>query len=113
METGMTAPGFVAHLLGDPQHLMETCLLVLGFVAQGVFSARFLVQWIVSEKEGRSVVPVAFWYLSVIGGGLLLLYAIFRKDPVFILGQAGGLVVYVRNLYLIYRERRRSRIVAS
>ncbi len=87
-------------------------MLVLGFVAQGLFTARFLVQWIVSEKEGRSVVPLAFWYLSVGGGGLLLLYAIFRRDPVFILGQAGGLVVYIRNLYLIYRERRQGKAAA-
>jgi lipid-A-disaccharide synthase-like uncharacterized protein len=74
--------------------------IVLGFVAQGLFTMRFLVQWIASEREKRSVVPVAFWYLSVAGGGLLLVYAIYRKDPVFILGQATGLVVYVRNLML-------------
>ena len=74
--------------------------VVLGFVAQGFFTMRFLVQWIASERQGRSVVPVAFWYLSVAGGGLLLVYAIYRKDPVFILGQAAGLVVYIRNLML-------------
>jgi lipid-A-disaccharide synthase-like uncharacterized protein len=74
--------------------------VVLGFVAQGLFTMRFLVQWIASERQKRSVVPVAFWYLSVVGGGLLLVYAIYRKDPVFILGQATGLVVYVRNLML-------------
>ena len=74
--------------------------IVLGFVAQGLFTMRFLVQWIASERQKRSVVPVAFWYLSVAGGGLLLVYAIYRKDPVFILGQATGLVVYVRNLML-------------
>jgi lipid-A-disaccharide synthase-like uncharacterized protein len=85
----------------------ETGILVLGFIAQGLFSARFLVQWIVSEKQGRSVVPMAFWYLSVAGGGLLLIYAVIRKDPVFILGQASGLVVYGRNIYLIIRERKR------
>ena len=74
--------------------------IVLGFVAQGLFTMRFLVQWIASERQKKSVVPVAFWYLSVAGGGLLLVYAIYRKDPVFILGQATGLVVYVRNLML-------------
>ena len=74
--------------------------IVLGFVAQGLFTMRFLVQWIASERQRKSVVPVAFWYLSVAGGGLLLAYAIHRKDPVFILGQATGLLVYVRNLML-------------
>jgi lipid-A-disaccharide synthase-like uncharacterized protein len=74
--------------------------IVLWFVAQGLFTMRFLVQWIASERQKKSVVPVAFWYLSVAGGGLLLVYAIYRKDPVFILGQATGLVVYVRNLML-------------
>jgi lipid-A-disaccharide synthase-like uncharacterized protein len=74
--------------------------VVLGFTAQGLFTMRFLVQWIASERQKRSVVPKAFWYLSVVGGGLLLVYAIYRKDPVFILGQATGLIVYVRNLML-------------
>ncbi|ABK18786.1 lipid-A-disaccharide synthase N-terminal domain-containing protein [Syntrophobacter fumaroxidans] len=94
-----------------PQEFMsaETGILFLGFVAQGLFSARFLVQWIVSERQGRSVVPMAFWYLSVAGGGLLLIYAVIRRDPVFILGQASGLVVYGRNIYLIYRERGRKK----
>ncbi|NSW85300.1 MAG: lipid-A-disaccharide synthase N-terminal domain-containing protein [Syntrophobacteraceae bacterium] len=88
---------------------METSLLVLGFVAQGLFSARFLVQWIVSERLGRSVVPPAFWFLSIGGGGLLLVYAALRRDPVFIVGQASGLVIYLRNVYLIYRERSRKK----
>jgi lipid-A-disaccharide synthase-like uncharacterized protein len=74
--------------------------IVLGFVAQGLFTMRFLVQWIASERQRKSVVPMAFWYFSVAGGALLLVYAIYRKDPVFILGQATGLVVYVRNLML-------------
>ena len=74
--------------------------IVLGFVAQGLFTTRFLVQWIASERRRKSVVPRAFWYLSVAGGGLLLVYAIYRRDPVFILGQATGLIVYVRNLML-------------
>lgn len=86
---------------------MEMFWVALGFAAQGLFSARFLVQWIVSEREGRSVVPLAFWILSLVGGALLTLYAVYRKDPVFIVGQAGGLIVYSRNLYLIYRERSR------
>ena len=74
--------------------------VVLGFAAQGLFTMRFLVQWIASERQKRSVVPRSFWYLSVVGGALLLVYAIYRRDPVFILGQATGLIVYVRNLML-------------
>ncbi|NLI83146.1 MAG: hypothetical protein GX443_15890 [Deltaproteobacteria bacterium] len=84
-------------------------MLALGFAAQGLFAARFLVQWIASEKAKRSVVPISFWFLSVGGGTLLLVYALLRRDPVFILGQASGLVIYSRNLYLIYQERRRQK----
>ena len=83
--------------------------LVIGFLAQGAFFARFLVQWIVSERRGQSVVPVSFWYLSVIGGLMLLAYSVYRKDPVFILGQATGLLVYIRNLMLIARPKTRVR----
>jgi lipid-A-disaccharide synthase-like uncharacterized protein len=77
--------------------------LALGFIAQGLFSARFLVQWLASERRGASVVPTSFWYLSLGGASLLLAYAIYRRDPVFILGQSFGLVVYLRNLVLIRR----------
>ncbi len=79
--------------------------MVFGFTAQGLFSARFLVQWLASERAGRSVVPMAFWYLSLLGSGLLLLYAIHREDPVFILGQASGVLIYVRNVHLRLREK--------
>src|SRR5450432_590740 len=75
--------------------------LALGFFAQALFTARFLVQWIASERAGKSVIPIAFWFFSIGGGALLLVYALYRKDPVFIAGQALGLVVYVRNLYFI------------
>lgn len=85
---------------------MSTFWLGLGFLAQALFSARFLVQWIASEKAGRSIVPILFWYLSIGGAVLLLLYAIHRKDPVFIVGQCAGMVIYSRNLYLIWREKR-------
>lgn len=88
---------------------MDTGLLVMGFIAQGLFSARFLVQWIASERAGKSVVPLAFWLFSMGGGGLLLVYAILRKDPVFIVGQASGLIIYSRNLILIHRDRKRQR----
>ncbi len=83
--------------------------LILGFVAQGLFFARFVVQWIASERAKRSVVPLGFWILSTLGGALLLVYAIGRKDPVFIVGQGGGLFIYARNLVLIYKERARNR----
>ncbi|HET7588534.1 MAG TPA: lipid-A-disaccharide synthase N-terminal domain-containing protein [Gammaproteobacteria bacterium] len=80
--------------------------LAIGFLAQAMFSMRFVVQWIYSEKHRRSIIPVAFWYFSLAGGSLLLSYAIYQRDPVFIVGQASGLFVYIRNLYLIIRERR-------
>ena len=77
----------------------------LGFVAQAMFTMRFLVQWIASERAGRSVIPLAFWIFSIAGGLLLLVYALYRRDPVFIAGQAFGVFVYLRNLYFVLRER--------
>jgi len=77
--------------------------LGFGLLGQVFFSARFLVQWIASERRKQSVVPVQFWYFSVGGGLMLLAYAIYRLDPVFILGQGAGLFVYARNLYFIRR----------
>ena len=82
---------------------------IVGFVGQGIFTARFLVQWAASEKKRDSVVPVAFWWLSLIGGLNLLVYAIHRQDPVFIVGQSMGMVVYVRNLMLVGKRKRRAR----
>jgi lipid-A-disaccharide synthase-like uncharacterized protein len=84
---------------------MEKFWLGLGFLAQTLFAARFVVQWIASERAKKSVVPLAFWVLSMVGGGLLLMYAIWRKDPVFIVGQCTGFLIYSRNLFLIYKER--------
>jgi lipid-A-disaccharide synthase-like uncharacterized protein len=75
--------------------------VVLGFVAQAMFTMRFVVQWIASERARASVIPVAFWFFSVGGGVLLLIYALYRRDPVFIAGQGLGLLVYIRNLYFI------------
>jgi lipid-A-disaccharide synthase-like uncharacterized protein len=86
--------------------------LAVGFLGQACFSARFLVQWIASERRRQSVVPVFFWYFSVVGGLILLAYAIHRRDPVFVLGQAAGLVVYARNLYLIGRQRKLQLVVS-
>lgn len=80
--------------------------VLLGFVAQGMFTMRFVVQWIASERAKRSVVPIAFWFFSLGGGFLLLIYAIQRQDPVFIAGQGLGLIIYIRNLWLIANEHR-------
>lgn len=81
-----------------------TFWLLVGFAGQAAFSARFLVQWLASERAGKSVVPLAFWYLSIVGSLTLLSYAIVREDPVFILGQSLGVFIYGRNLILIRRE---------
>jgi lipid-A-disaccharide synthase-like uncharacterized protein len=80
--------------------------VMLGFVAQAFFTMRFLVQWIASERAGRSVIPIAFWWCSIGGGLLLLIYALYRRDPVFIAGQAFSFFVYSRNLYFVLRDRR-------
>jgi len=82
--------------------------LVVGFAGQIIFGTRFLVQWICSEIKKESHIPVVFWYLSISGGLILLTYAIFRRDPVFILGQSTGLIVYLRNLRLIYKKNKRT-----
>ena len=78
-----------------------TLWIMIGFLGQALFSARFFVQWLASERVKRSVIPTAFWYFSLAGGVTLLAYAIHRQDPVFIAGQGLGLVVYLRYLYLI------------
>ncbi|PWW02272.1 lipid-A-disaccharide synthase-like uncharacterized protein [Hoeflea marina] len=80
--------------------------ILLGFVAQAMFTMRFVVQWLASEKAKRSVMPVAFWFFSLAGGTLLFIYAIQRQDPVFIAGQGLGLLIYARNLMLIRGERK-------
>ncbi|MBZ0149262.1 MAG: lipid-A-disaccharide synthase N-terminal domain-containing protein [Pseudorhodoplanes sp.] len=84
--------------------------VLLGFVAQAMFTMRFVVQWIASEREGRSVIPLAFWIFSIGGGLLLLGYALYRRDPVFIVGQAFGVFVYLRNLYFVLRDRQPSAV---
>lgn len=83
----------------------ESLWLVVGFAGQLVFTGRFALQWLYSEYKKRSVIPVGFWYLSLIGSALLLAYAIYRQDPVFILGQSFGFIVYLRNLQLIARQK--------
>jgi lipid-A-disaccharide synthase-like uncharacterized protein len=84
----------------------EHLWLAVGLLGQAFFSMRFVVQWIASERKGESIVPLSFWFFSLGGGLALLLYALYRHDPVFIVGQAAGLFVYSRNLYLIQRKGR-------
>ncbi len=86
---------------------IEAVLLIVGFLGQGLFSARFLIQWVASEKKQESVIPLAFWYFSLLGGITLFIYACSKKDPVIMVGQATGIFIYTRNLYLIYRKRRK------
>ena len=87
-------------------HWGEFWWVVVGLLGQAMFSMRFLVQWISSERARKSVMPVAFWYFSIAGGMILLSYAIYRRDPVFIVGQSTGLFIYLRNLWLIRVEKR-------
>ena len=84
---------------------LELLFLVIGFLGQGIFASRFIVQWLYSEKKGESSIPIVFWYLSIVGGIGLLTYAIFRKDPVIITGQLFGILIYTRNLILIYKKK--------
>ena len=85
---------------------VEIIFLIIGFVGQGIFASRFIFQWIYSERKGESAIPIIFWYLSIFGGIGLLTYAIFRKDPVIIVGQLFGIFIYLRNLILIYKKRK-------
>jgi len=79
---------------------------VVGIIGQVLFGSRFFVQWAASERAGRSVIPVAFWYLSLVGAALTLIYAIKIQEPIFMVPQAGGLLIYSRNLFFVYRDRR-------
>ena len=86
----------------------EKIMIVVGFAGQGLFAMRFILQWLSSEKQAKSVIPIAFWYFSIGGGAVLLLYAIWRQDPVIICGQGLGLFIYLRNLYFIRRDQART-----
>ena len=86
----------------DPRTWQWDLIAAFGFLAQALFAARFIVQWIASERRKSSHVPVYFWYLSLLGGALMTVYGVMRRDPVIVFGQAPGLVVYVRNLMLIH-----------
>jgi lipid-A-disaccharide synthase-like uncharacterized protein len=83
---------------------MEKFWLYLGLTGQFFFSARFLVQWLATEKQKKSVIPVSFWYFSILGSSLLLAYSIYKQDPVFIIGQSFGFIVYFRNLQIIFKK---------
>lgn len=82
--------------------------LIFGFAGQGLFAARFIIQWLKSEKAKKSVIPIQFWYFSLIGGVVMFVYAVHLRDPVFILGQFSGLFIYARNLYFIHQEKQSS-----
>ena len=88
-----------------PEH-PQSLMIVVGFGGQFLFAMRFIIQWITSEGAKRSVIPVVFWYFSIGGGSVLLLYAIWRQDPVIIAGQGLGLFIYFRNLIFIHREKK-------
>ena len=83
---------------------VDAAWLVIGLLGQLMFTARFIVQWIASERAGKSVMPVTFWYFSIIGGLIVLAYGIHKLDPVIILGQLPGVIVYSRNLWLIHKN---------
>lgn len=83
----------------------ELIWLTVGFGAQAMFSMRFIIQWIASERARRSIVPETFWYFSFAGGFMLFIYAVYRMDPVFILGQGSGLFIYARNIWFIWRAK--------
>jgi lipid-A-disaccharide synthase-like uncharacterized protein len=93
-------------MFGSELSFNEILILAVGFAGQSLFFMRFFVQWLYSEKHRRSLIPTAFWYFSLGGSLLLLTYAIIRRDPVFMVGQSTGFIIYTRNLYLIARERR-------
>jgi lipid-A-disaccharide synthase-like uncharacterized protein len=105
----------VSRLLADLGQVLSrvSVWVLIGFLGQAVFTARFLVQWVASEKKRDSVMPVAFWWLSLAGGLILLSYVIHRRDPVLIVGQGMGLVVYIRNLMLVERSKRKAAKRAS
>jgi len=91
---------------------LDSAWLAFGLIGQIVFGARFIVQWIASERKRESHIPIVFWYLSIVGGIITTAYAIHKRDAVFIIGQGAGLIVYIRNLMLIYRAQRNATTTA-
>lgn len=102
---GFVSPEYIKELRSN-NNLKDTIWQTIGFVGQIMFSMRFILQWLASEKQKKSVMPVSFWYFSMFGSLTLLSYAIYQKDPVFILGQSFGMIVYLRNLYFIFNRKR-------
>jgi lipid-A-disaccharide synthase-like uncharacterized protein len=102
----------LSNAVGDYLHDVFVARLdwwvLVGFIAQFLFTMRFLVQWVASERVGRSIIPLAFWWFSIGGGLLLFVYALYRRDPVFIAGQGFGVFVYLRNLHFVLRDRKRA-----
>ena len=96
----------VGNYLSDVFLVKLNWVVLLGYAGQALFTMRFVVQWIASERAGKSVIPIAFWFFSIGGGLLLFGYALYIRDPVFILGQGFGVFVYLRNLYFVKREQR-------
>ena len=94
-------PFLPGNLINHPERIM----IFVGFSGQGLFAMRFIIQWLSSEKQARSVIPIAFWYFSIGGGSVLFLYAIWRQDLVFMSGQGLGLFIYLRNLYFVRSSR--------
>ena len=87
----------------------EQIWLIIGFIGQAVFASRFLIQWVVSERASKSIIPNIFWWISIVGSLILLSYAIHKQDPVFIVGQSCGFLIYTRNLYLIKKNRKKQK----
>ena len=102
--TGMVSPEHLKQLRSN-NSIQDNIWQIVGFIGQILFSTRFILQWIESEKQKKSVMPVTFWYFSLFGSLTLLSYAIYKKDPVFILGQSFGMIVYLRNLYFIFKKK--------
>jgi lipid-A-disaccharide synthase-like uncharacterized protein len=100
---------FSNHLLNEIFWSLDMWV-VIGFVGQFMFTMRFVSQWWASEKEQKSVIPVSFWFFSIAGGAIVLAYAIHKQDPVFIVGQAAGLLIYFRNLYFVIKEHRKTKV---
>ncbi|MGJ3264049.1 MAG: lipid-A-disaccharide synthase N-terminal domain-containing protein [Salinarimonas sp.] len=110
----------IANLINDLGGRLHTIFIdsfdmvvLIGLLGQLLFTARFIVQWIASERAGKSVVPISFWFFSLGGGFILLGYAVYRQDPVFIIGQALGSLIYMRNLMLIAKSKRETRSLTS
>jgi lipid-A-disaccharide synthase-like uncharacterized protein len=100
----------IDHFIEIFEKAFNNPIVIVGFIGQAVFMSRFVVQWVVSERAKKSIIPISFWYLSLCGSALLLFYAISVQDPVFVLGQLFGFIVYIRNLILIHTHKTAQKI---